>query len=158
MPGRPSAGLGFGDQAEPGFAASHQPDVVSTPNPRCTYYLGACLEQGKATRLKQDSPVRDLAPQPPVLPSIASKHLETLVTGACETLVGSYWLSNQGVTSSANPGHILGHTGFWRRLIFDPFHWLNLLTPKTCATRFCMPVALRPIAQLSRRRKKACRS
>jgi hypothetical protein len=68
--------------------------VPPIDKPRCTYYLGACLEQGKATRLKQDSPVRDLAPQPPVLPSIASKHLETLVTGASETLVGSYWLSN----------------------------------------------------------------
>jgi hypothetical protein len=95
----------------PGFAPHTSPTWPVPPidKPRCTYYLGACLEQGNETKARPP-PGRDLAPQPPVLPSIASKHLETLVTGAFETLVGSYWLSSPGRHFLGNPGHILGHT------------------------------------------------
>ena len=112
-PGLPSAGLGFGDQAEPGFGASHQPDVASAPiqKPRCTYYLGACLEQGKATRLKQDPRAGPCSPTASVALLIASKHLETLLTGACETF--SRILLAENLRASllpGNPGHILGHT------------------------------------------------
>jgi hypothetical protein len=100
-------------------AVRRNPDSRLTParrgqcpngKPRCTYYLVACLEQGKkATRLKQDPP-SDLALQPLVLPSIASKHLETLLTGACKTLVASYWLSNSGRHFSPVIQVILGRT------------------------------------------------
>ena len=96
-------------------------------------------------------PVPDLAPQPPVLPSIASKHLETIVTGACETLVGSYWPSISGRQLPRQSGSHLGHTDFWRRLIFDPCHWLNLLTLKICATRFLRIEAQCPVSRGQRK-------